>query len=170
VQPIWPRIEPLIRSSAAIVVFLLAWEFAPRLGLINRTFLPPFSEVVVRGAQYAWAGKLLPQILVSVGRAAGGFGLGVVTAVPLGILLGWYRPLEAYLNPLLQLLRQTNPVSLFPAFILFFGIGYATNIAIIYWVVVWPILLGTVNGVRQADPALVKYARSVVLPDWQIFA
>ncbi len=138
-------------------------------GLINRTFLPPFSEVVVKGVQFAAAGKLLPQILVSLGRAAGGFGLGVVTAIPLGVLLGWYRPLEAYLNPLLQLLRQTNPVSLFPAFILFFGIGYATNVAIIYWVVVWPILLGTVNGVRQADPALVKYARSVGLPDWQNF-
>ena len=138
-------------------------------GLINRTFLPPFSEVVVKGVQYAAAGKLLPQVLVSLERAAGGFGLGVLTAVPLGVLLGWYRPLEAYLNPLLQLLRQTNPVSLFPAFILFFGIGYATNVAIIYWVVVWPILLGTVNGVRQADPALVKYARSVGLPDRRIF-
>jgi NitT/TauT family transport system permease protein len=168
-EAIWRRIEPAVRSSAAIVVFLLLWEFAPRLGLINRTFLPPFSEVIAKGAEFAWAGKLLPQILVSVGRAAGGFGLGVVTAIPLGFLLGWYRPLEAYFNPLLQLLRQTNPVSLFPAFILFFGIGYATNIAIIFWVVVWPILLGTVNGVRQADPALVKYARSVGLPDWQIF-
>ncbi|MBV8796921.1 MAG: ABC transporter permease, partial [Hyphomicrobiales bacterium] len=155
--------------SAAIVIFLLLWEFAPRLGLINRTFLPPFSEIVVKGVQYAAAGKLLPQVLVSVERAAGGFGLGVLTAVPLGILLGWYRPLEAYLNPLLQLLRQTNPVSLFPAFILFFGIGYATNIAIIFWVVVWPMLLGTINGVRQADPALVKYARSVGLPDTRIF-
>jgi NitT/TauT family transport system permease protein len=164
------RAEPIVRSSAAIVVFLLLWELAPRFGLINRMFLPPFSEVIAKGLEYAWAGKLLPQVLVSVGRAAGGFGLGVVTAVPLGILLGWYRPLEAYLNPLLQLLRQTNPVSLFPAFILFFGIGYATNIAIIYWVVVWPILLATVAGVRQVDPALVKYARSVGLPDWRIFA
>ena len=151
------------------MIFLLLWEFSPRLGLINRTFLPPFSEVVVKGVQYAAAGKLLPQVLVSLGRAAGGFGLGVLTAIPLGVLLGWYRPLEAYLNPLLQLLRQTNPVSLFPAFILFFGIGYATNVAIIYWVVVWPILLGTVNGVKQADPALVKYARSIGLPDWRIF-
>jgi len=131
--------------------------------------MPPFSEIIVKGVEYALAGKLLPQVLVSVARAAGGFGLGVVTAVPLGVLLGWYRPLEAYFNPLLQLLRQTNPVSLFPAFILFFGIGYATNIAIIYWVVVWPILLGTITGVRQADPALVKYARSVGLPDRLIF-
>jgi NitT/TauT family transport system permease protein len=169
-QVVWRRIEPVVRGSAAIVIFLLLWEVAPRLGVINRTFLPPFSEVVVKGVEYAAAGKLLPQVLVSVERAAGGFGLGVLTAVPLGVLLGWYRPLEAYLNPLLQLLRQTNPVSLFPAFILFFGIGYATNIAIIYWVVVWPILLGTINGVRQADPALVKYARSVGLPDTRIFA
>ena len=78
------------------------------------------------------------------------FALGVVTAVPLGILLGWYRPLEQILDPLLQLLRQTNPVSLFPVFVMFFGIGYLTNVAIVYWVVVWPILLGTVK-VGQAS-------------------
>lgn len=165
----WRAVEPVVRKSAAIVIFLLLWELAPRFALINRTFLPPFSEVIVKGAEYAWAGQLLPQILVSVERAAGGFGLGVVTAVPLGLLLGWYRPIETYLNPLLQLLRQTNPVSLFPAFILFFGIGYVTNVVIIYWVVVWPLLLATVSGVRQTDPALVKYARSVGLPDWRIF-
>jgi NitT/TauT family transport system permease protein len=169
IRALWQVAQPLVRNTAAIAVFLLVWELAPRFGLINRTFLPPFSEIIVKGVEYALTGKLLPQVLVSVGRAAGGFGLGVVTAVPLGVLLGWYRPLEAYFNPLLQLLRQTNPVSLFPAFILFFGIGYATNIAIIYWVVVWPILLGTITGVRQADPALVKYARSVGLPDLQIF-
>jgi NitT/TauT family transport system permease protein len=160
---IWARLQPAIEKSLAIIVFLLAWELAPRFGLINRTFLPPISEVILRGIAYAAAGKLLPQILISVERAAGGFVLGIVTAVPLGILLGWYRPLERILNPLLQLLRQTNPVSLFPVFIMFFGIGYLTNVAIIYWVVVWPILLGTVNGVTYVDPALVKYARSVGL-------
>ena len=166
---VWARLQPLVEKSAAIVAFLLAWEFAPRLDLINRTFLPPFSEVILRGAEYAAEGKLLPQILVSLERAAGGFALGVATAVPLGILLGWYRPLERVLNPLLQLLRQTNPVSLFPVFIMFFGIGYLTNVAIIYWVVVWPILLGTVNGVAYVDPALVKYARSVGLPPTKMF-
>jgi NitT/TauT family transport system permease protein len=167
---VWATIQPAVQKSAAIVLFLLAWEFAPRFGFINRTFLPPFSEVVIRGVQFAAEGKLLPQILVSLERAAGGFALGVITAVPLGLLLGWYGPLERFLNPLLQLLRQTNPVSLFPVFIMFFGIGYMTNVAIIYWVVVWPILLGTVNGVTYADPALVKYARSVGLSPVSMFA
>src|SRR5260221_4545846 len=80
-QTIWWRVEPLVRHSADIVIFLLLWELAPRFGLINRTFLPPFSEVVVKGVQYTAAGKLLPQVLVSLGRAAGGFGLGVLTAI-----------------------------------------------------------------------------------------
>jgi len=164
------RLQLLLEKSIAIILFLLAWEVAPRLGLINRTFLPPVSEVILRGAQYAAEGKLLPQILISVERAAGGFALGVATAIPLGILLGWYRPLERLLNPLLQLLRQTNPVSLFPVFIMFFGIGYMTNVAIIYWVVVWPILLGTVNGVTYVDASLVKYARSVGLGPMVLFA
>ncbi|MBL4926668.1 ABC transporter permease [Fuscibacter oryzae] len=161
--------EAIFRNTFAIALFLLAWELAPRLDLINRTFLPPFSEVVVKGWEFALSGKLWPQIWVSLQRAFGGFGLGVIIAVPLGLLLGYFRKLDAYLNPLLQLLRQTNPVSLFPAFILFFGIGYLTNVAIIFWVVVWPILLSTVTGVQQADPALVKYARSVGLKPFALF-
>lgn len=159
----------LWRNSAAIVLFLALWEIAPRLDLINRTFLPPFSEVIVKGWEYALSGELWPQIRVSLGRALGGFGLGALVAVPLGLLLGYFRRLDLYLNPLLQLLRQTNPVSLFPAFILFFGIGYATNVAIIFWVVVWPILLSTVAGVQQTDPALVKYARSVGVSNFTLF-
>jgi NitT/TauT family transport system permease protein len=158
-----------VQKSLAIALFLLLWDLAPRLGLINRTFLPPFSEVIVKGWEFAASGQLWPQIWVSLQRALGGFGLGVVVAVPLGLLLGYFRKLDAYLDPLLQLLRQTNPVSLFPAFILFFGIGYVTNVAIIFWVVVWPILLATVSGVQQADPALVKYGRSVGLGPAALF-
>ncbi|NTT87691.1 ABC transporter permease [Tabrizicola fusiformis] len=161
--------ETVFRNTLAIAVFLLAWELAPRLDLINRTFLPPVSEVLVKGWEFALSGQLWPQIWVSLQRAFGGFALGVGIAVPLGLLLGYFRKLDAYLNPLLQLLRQTNPVSLFPAFILFFGIGYLTNVAIIFWVVVWPILLSTVTGVQQADPALVKYARSVGLKPFALF-
>lgn len=162
-------VELVLRKGLAIALFLLLWDLAPRLGLINRTFLPPFSEVIVKGWDFALTGQLWPQIWVSLQRALGGFALGVAVAVPLGLLLGYFRRLDAYLDPLLQLLRQTNPVSLFPAFILFFGIGYVTNVAIIFWVVVWPILLSTVTGVQQADPALVKYARSVGLGAFALF-
>ncbi|WP_182086276.1 ABC transporter permease [Aureimonas sp. ME7] len=165
--PAWVQLA--FERSIAIAAFLALWEIAPRLGWVNATFLPPFSDVLVVGYDYAIQGKLWPHVEVSLVRALGGFSLGVVTAVPLGIVLGWYKGVDRYLNPLLQLLRQTNPVSLFPIFILFFGIGYMTKVAIIYWVVVWPILLGTISGIRYVDPALVKYARSMALSDRQLF-
>ncbi len=164
----WPPLRSAFEKSIAIILFLLAWEVAPRLGLINPSFLPPFSEIIVAGVNYALAGKLWPHIAASMGRALGGFALGVVTAVPLGILLGWFSGLNRYLGPLLQLLRQTNSVSLLPIFILFFGVGYTTRVAIIYWVVVWPILLSTMSGIQYVDPALIRYGRSLSMPSWQI--
>jgi NitT/TauT family transport system permease protein len=162
-------LQEIFQKYIAIALFLLLWEVAPRLGWINRAFLPPFSEIIAHGYAFAISGKLLPHVVVSLERALGGFALGVVTAVPLGILLGWYEPLERYLNPLLQLLRQFNAISLLPIFIMFLGVGYFTKVVIIYWVVLWPILLSTTSGVKYVDPILVKYGRSLSLSDWQIF-
>lgn len=173
-NPSWKKLQSLFSSvfekSAAIIVFLLIWELVPRLGIVDSAFLPAFSQVVVAGVEFALTGQLWPHVEVSILRALGGFALGVVTGVPAGIVLGWYPAIERYLNPLLQLLRQTNPVSLLPVFLLFFGLGYFTKIAIIYWVVVWPILLGAMTGVRYVDPALIKYGRSLALSDWQLFS
>lgn len=163
------RAHPIFQNTIAIALFLLAWELAPRFGLINRNFLPPLSEVIVHGIAFAASGELFMHIGTSMARALGGFALGLLTGVPAGLMLAWYPQAEKYLNPLLQLLRQTNPVSLFPVFILFFGIGYVTKVAIIYWVVVWPILLSTMAGVRYVDPILVKYARSLSLTRLQLF-
>ncbi|MBG0809983.1 ABC transporter permease [Methylosinus sp. H3A] len=165
----WRFARGLFQKSVMIILFLLLWEAAPRLELVDPLFLPPFSEVCAHGYDLARSGKLLPHVLVSLGRSAGGFALGVVTAVPLGLLLGWHSPLRRYLDPLLQLLRQFNPIALLPVFILFFGVGYVTKVAIIYWVVVWPILLNTTSGVTYVDPILVKYGRSLSLTDRQIF-
>lgn len=159
----------VFEKSIALVVFLAAWELVPRLGVVDSAFLPPFSQVIATGVAFALKGQLWPHVQVSILRALGGFLLGVVTGVPAGIALGWYPAAERYLNPLLQFLRQINPVSLLPVFLLFFGLGYFTKVAIIYWVVVWPILLGAMSGVRYVDPALIKYGRSIALSDWKLF-
>jgi len=165
----WRFAYGLFQKSIAIIAFLLLWELAPRLGFINPSFLPPFSEIIIHGYNFAAEGKLLPHVVASLGRALSGFALGVATAVPVGILLSWYEPFERYFNPLLQLLRQFNSISLLPLFVMFFGVGSVTRIMIVYWVVVWPILLSTVSGIKYVDPILVKYGRSLPLSDWRIF-
>ncbi|MGD0152818.1 MAG: ABC transporter permease [Thermacetogeniaceae bacterium] len=168
-EVIWQRVEPVLEKTLVIALFLLLWELAPRAGLVSRTFIPPFSEIIVQGFQFLLAGKLMPHIVISIQRALGGFLLGVVVGVPLGLLIGWHKTLERYLDPLLQLLRQTNTVSLFPVFILLFGIGYITQIVIISWVVLWPVLLNTISGVKYVDPLLVKSARSMGITKGGLF-
>jgi NitT/TauT family transport system permease protein len=147
------------RKSIAIVIFLLFWELAPRIGLADRMFIPPLSEIVVTGAQMFISGNLLPHIEVSLRRALFGFIVAALAALPLGFLLGgWFKRFEEYLDPLLKVMAQINPFSVFPVFILLFGIGETAKIAIILWVCIWPILFGTILGVKNIDQTLVKAA------------
>ena len=107
-------------------------------------------------------GEMQGHVLVSLGRSAGGFALAALVAVPLGFLLGGsFNTFERLINPVIRFLSQFNPFSLFPIFILFFGIGELSKTAMIFWVCIWPILFNTITGVKGIDPLLVKSARSM---------
>jgi NitT/TauT family transport system permease protein len=164
------------RKSIAVILFLALWEAAPRLGLANRTFIPPLSETLAMLWEMLITGRLHVHVLLSLRRALSGFVIASFIGLPLGFLLGgWFKRFEEYLNPLLNILSQVNPFSVFPVFVLLFGIGEIAKVAIIFWVCVWPILFGTINGVKNIDPILVKAAlgmstgklalfRKIVLP------
>jgi NitT/TauT family transport system permease protein len=145
----------------AIFIFLLIWELAPRVGLTDPTFLPPFSVVVVAFFKLIIFGELLKDTLISLQRAFLGFALGLAIAIPLGLFIGWFKGFERFIDPLLQTFRQLSVLSLFPVFILLFGIGELSKVLLIFWGVVWTILLSTITGVKNVDPLLIKSARSM---------
>jgi NitT/TauT family transport system permease protein len=158
------------RGSVAIGAFLLLWELAPRFGLVDRTFLPPFSIVAKSWWVLAGNGTLWANAAASLTRAFGGFFLSIAIAVPLGLLIGWYRPVAQILDPLLELFRNTAALALLPVFTLILGIGETSKIAIVVYACLWPILLNTVAGVRNVDPLLIKSARSMGLRPLALFA
>jgi NitT/TauT family transport system permease protein len=145
------------------------WETAPRLALVDRTFLPPFSEVAVAWWQLLLDGQLAEHTQASLGRSLTGFGLAVALAVPLGLLIGWYRPLADLLGPLLEVFRNTAALALLPVFVLLLGIGETSKISIVLYACTWPILLNTISAVRSVDPTLLRLARSMDLPAPRIF-
>jgi len=148
-----------LRSLLGVVVFLALWELAPRLEWIDATFLPPFTTVADAFFNLFTTGEMAKHLGISLFRALTGFGLATVIAVPLGLLIGWFAKFEFYVDPLLQTFRQTSVLALFPVFILFFGIGEVSKIAIILWGTIWAILLNTISGVKNVDPLLIKSAR-----------
>jgi NitT/TauT family transport system permease protein len=159
-----------VQRSIAIVVLLAVWEILPRLNVVDATFLPPLSQVLQAWWDLAASGQLAQHVEASLIRSMAGFGLAIGIAVPLGLLIGWYRPVATLLNPVLELFRNTAALALLPVFVLVLGLGETSKIAIILYGCAWPILLNTVSGVRTVDPLLVKSARSLGLSPVRLFA
>lgn len=154
----------------AIIIFLLIWEIAPRIGLVNILFISPPSVIFSSMVDLILSGELITQTVASLIRVVTGFGLALLIALPLGFLLGgWFKEIEKSVNPLLQVLGQANPFTLFPVFMALLGIGEISKIAIIYWVCQWPILFNTVTGIKNVDPLLVKMARTAGLSKLEMF-
>ncbi|MEU0395488.1 ABC transporter permease [Streptomyces sp. NPDC006208] len=159
----------VLTRTVAVLTLIAVWEAAPRLGLVDRTFLPPFSEVAVAWWQLLRDGQLGEHTWASLGRSFTGFGLAVAFAVPLGLLIGWYRPLADFLEPLLEVFRNTAALALLPVFVLLLGIGETSKVSIVVYACTWPILLNTISAVRTVDPTLLRLARSMDLPAPGIF-
>jgi len=153
----------VLRRGGAVVAFFLLWEVAPRLGLVDPAYLPPFGQVLATGWKMLSNGQLPQHFAASLGRSAAGFALAIVAAIPLGLAIGRYRLFAQAVNPLLEMFRNTAALALLPVFILFLGIGETSKIAIVFYGCFWPILLNTITAVATVDPLLVKSARTMGL-------
>jgi NitT/TauT family transport system permease protein len=166
---LYGRVANLSWRSGLTVGLALLWELAPRLGLTDPTFLPPLSEVLAAGWAMALNGQLWQHTSVSLGRSLGGLLLAILFAIPLGLAIGWYQRVSSALNQIIELLRNTAPLALLPVFLLLLGIGEVSKVAIVVYACAWPLLLNTINGVRQVDPLLVKSARTMGVSATQLF-
>ncbi|GJF28427.1 hypothetical protein KNE206_11270 [Kitasatospora sp. NE20-6] len=158
-----------LTKSLAIALLLGLWELAPRLELVDPTFLPPFSEVVGAWTGLLGNGQLVANTQASLTRSLSGFGLSVAIGVPLGLLIGWYKPVANLLSPLLELFRNTAALALLPVFVLILGIGETSKISIVLYACIWPVLLNTISAVRTVDPTLLRLARSLNLSPLRLF-
>ncbi len=103
-------------------------------------------------------GVLTENIVASLWRFAIGYTLAAASGVVLGLLLGWYAKLFAYINPLLQFLRPIAPVAWMPFVVLLIGIGDSPAIVIIFLAAFFPVLLTTAGAVRKLDAVYLKVA------------
>ncbi|GAA2639678.1 ABC transporter permease [Dactylosporangium fulvum] len=159
-----------VRRIVAIAAFLALWQVAPTVGWVDRAFLSPLSEVLDTWWGLAVDGDLWTNIWASLHRSLAGFAIAISIAVPLGLLIAWYRAVAGVLSPLLAIFLNTAAVALLPVFTLILGIGDTSKIAIIAYACFWPVLYNTISGARDVDPLLIKSARSLGLPHIKLFA
>jgi NitT/TauT family transport system permease protein len=156
-----------LRPVVFIVLLVVAWQVA-----VSRhpdSLLPgPWS--VVRGiAELLHHGLLLKYVIASLFRVTWGFLLAVITAIPLGLVIGWYRRAELAVNPLAQVLRPISPLAWIPLAILWFGVG---DVAAIFLIVVgcfFPLLLTAMSAVHNVPAVYLDVGRNFGLSTREFF-
>jgi NitT/TauT family transport system permease protein len=165
----WHRHENALLGTLAVAAFLAVWECAVSLGWVNPLFTSAPSRIVSAAAQMVSDGSIFEHLQISGLEFVVGYGLAVIVGVPLGILMGWYRRLNAVFDPFVSALYATPRIALLPLMMIWLGIGLASKIAIVFLGAVFPILVNTITGVRTLDANFIKVARSFGSNDWQLF-
>lgn len=163
------KVGKWIYGYLSIIVFLLIWQIVSKLGVVSPIFLPPFTTVFMELIRLIGTGELLGHIGISLFRSLTGFFLGLTFAIPLGLLIGWFKKFETFIDPLIQTFRNLSVLSILPVFVLLFGIGEVSKIAVIFWGVLWAVIINTIAGVKNVDPLIIKGARSMGISNKDLF-
>ncbi|MBM3188613.1 MAG: ABC transporter permease [Chloroflexi bacterium] len=155
------------RRWVLLLALATVWEAAPRLGLLDPLLLPPLTRVLARGWELLAGGRLLGDLAASAWRVLAGFAAAALLAIPLGIALGLYPALEQLSASLVSLLRPLSPPAWIPLAILWFGIGDAPALFIIFVGTFFSLLVGTLSATKAVDAQLVKAALTLGASRWQ---
>jgi NitT/TauT family transport system permease protein len=154
----------------SIVGGLAIWEFVARVAIHNSAFLAAPSLVALRAWQMLLDGSLLSNAWVSFEELIIGFVLGVVFGVAIGSLMVAWKPVETSLEIWIAALYAAPIIALAPVLIIWFGIGLWSKVAVVFIMVVFPMILCTQAGLESVDRRLLLVARSFCASRWQAFA
>lgn len=140
------------------------WQLLSSLGFIRPMILPSPLQVAEVAAQLLASGELAKHVVSSGIRVIEGFALAAVAGLVLGIAIGLFRSVGRVAELLVQLVKPIPPIAWIPLAILWFGIGEAAKVYIIFIGAFFPILINTVDGIRQTDFRFVELARILEVP------
>ncbi|KOY00677.1 ABC transporter permease [Pseudomonas nunensis] len=158
----WRTPEVFLRLLSPIALLLL-WELASQFGLIPQRVIAAPSQI--GGTLWAMivSGELGKHLLVSLQRALLGLSIGVSIGVVAALITGLSKRGEVILDSPMQMLRTIPSLALVPLFILWFGIGEFTKIALIVTGTTFPVYLNLFSGIRNIDPKLIEAANTLGL-------
>jgi len=171
--PAWLRVrtEPILTALTLASIFL-AWYAVARLRVVSPLFVPhpaavwtAFWEILTEG----YRGVTLAEHLAdSLYRVVAGFLLGVATAVPLGLAIGYSTRVQAIFDPLIEFYRPLPPLAYYTLLVIWLGIENASKIALLYLAAFPPLSVSAMQGVRGVSQERIQGAQSLGATRWQV--
>ena len=149
------RVMPRYERAVFPVLLVAGWHLAV---VLTGTSIFPSPLDVLKGLNDL--PRLGAYIADSLFRVATGYCAAVLLGVPIGMALGWWSSLARAFNPLIQMLRPISPLAWMPLAVIWFGVSNAAPIFLIFLASFFPVVVTTMNGVRNVPPMYVQAGRN----------
>ncbi|WP_247878195.1 ABC transporter permease [Azospirillum sp. TSO22-1] len=156
----WSRKGKVRATQVGIVaVFLVSWEVAGRLAWIDPFFFPLPTAIVERLAEWFSTSEIWGDIGITLLETVLSFAIGIVAGTALGIWLGLSAFAADVLQPFVKVFNAIPRILLGPIFVLWFGLGLASKVALGVTIVLFIAFFNTLQGVREVNPVVLANAR-----------
>jgi NitT/TauT family transport system permease protein len=163
-DPVTPK-QRVAYGFAFFVLFVALWAWATFGGHVSKTFLANPLTMLEEGWELLIKHGFLFDIGMTIWRVVGGFVLAAIIAVPLGVLMGAYKPIEAFLEPFVSFARYLPASAFIPLLILWAGIGELQKLLVIFIGAVFQIILMIAVNVGNTRSDLVEAAYTLGASD-----
>ncbi len=157
------------RVLASVVAVAAAWEIITRTVFTNPLIIVPLSRVGEKTLALALSGALWRDIYTSLSEFAIGFAIAAAVGITIGTLMAVSDAVHDFLTVWVSALYATPTVAVAPIFIIWFGIGWESKIAVAALLAVFPIIINTEAGIRACDRHWLEVARAFQATGFQTF-
>ncbi len=161
----------LARTTLIVIPWLLllgGWYGIHYSGLINPSLVPTPHAVAARFVELIQT-RLPMDILMSTRRVFSGVLSGIIVAVPVGFVLGWYKGVRTFIDPLINFFRALPPIALIPLVIVYFGVDELAKTVILFYASFFAGVIVMYEGISQISPIYVRVSRTLGATDGEIF-
>ena len=168
------RILAVVLPAVSIAVFLFIWQMVVVTGLMSdRVIAAPttvFSSFIFKLTNTAPDGAtLITNIAVSLRTALTGLSIAILVGAPLGLFMGWYKPVDRFVRPLFEIIRPIPPIAWIPLTIIWVGIGIQAQAMIIFFSAFVPCVINSYTGIKSTNPTLINVAKTFGATNFQMF-
>jgi ABC-type nitrate/sulfonate/bicarbonate transport system permease component len=167
----WEANESNVYGGGFILLFLIFWESVPHIFTLSKGMTLFFAtpiDIFKKLFELFADGTMIPALQFSATAFTVGLGLSIVVALPLGVVLGRSNTVNAMLDPFITAINATPRLVFLPIVLVWMGIGMKTVVTIVFLGAVFPLLINTYAGVRNADRLLINVVRSFGASEWEI--
>ena len=162
-------VRRFLLGLAPWVGVILIWYGVRLSGFVNESLIPAPHQVAKKFVELLLHENLLLDIYISSQRVFLGVILGIMAAVPVGFLLGWYKSARTFADPMINFFRALPPIALIPLVIVYFGVDELAKLVILFYASFFSGVIVMYEGVSQITPLYIRVAQTLGANQAEIF-